>query len=81
MVSVTDCICVYFFTKSIEIKPMFNSIRKGVVLQLNNSVKCIDYLTTLLTLLPVAKNLMPLWESNGRYAKASYFFLSRFCSK
>lgn len=34
-------------------------MRKGVGLQLNISVKCIDYLTTLLILLPVAKNLVP----------------------
>lgn len=54
--------CMYFFTKSVEIKPVFNSIRKGAGLQLNISVKCLDYLTLLLIVLLVAKILMPFMD-------------------
>lgn len=50
---------IYFFTRPIEINPIFNSIIKGAGLQINISVKYVDYLTTLLIHLPVAKNLMP----------------------
>lgn len=50
---------IKFFTKSFEIKPVFNFTRKSFILQLDICLKRLDHVTALLVLLTVAKYLMP----------------------